>query len=637
MPEVLAPRRRSGLKPPFRRLRIYAFDPAASLDLQLAVVNEATIGLDWEPLEPGPVGDYLEVIDYDPATGGFYAAVDLDDPALLVQDGFAPSEGNPKFHQQMVYAVAMLTIRNFERALGRKVLWTMRPWNTATTPEATADRYVGRLRIYPHALREANAYYSPQKLALLFGYFRASRTHPGRNLPGGLVFTCLSHDVIAHETTHAILDGLHPHFIDASNVDMLAFHEAFADIVALFQHFTLSDPLKQQIAALKGNLSKRSLLSGLAKQFGEAIGHYGALRDAIDAVDEATGLPDPSALGRTTEPHGRGAILVAAVFDAFVSIYRSRVADLLRLTTGDGTRYPDGDLHPDLVNRLAGEAAKAAGHVLRICVRALDYLPPVDITFGDYLRALVTADHDLVANDDRGYRIAFIEAFRRRGIYPRNCRSLSIENLLWEEPDTPIEIDWLKDEVFAALDDRRAIHDAALQRQAELENWLRDRAPFTREAIRSLGLWLDETAPKTVRRVRKTQRPHFTVNSLRMASRVGPDGQQEQQIVIEITQERRGFADENDQAHADRFGRAPGRRAAFTFRGGATLIVDYRTRAVRYCIAKDIGDNERLAGQRAFLFDAPGEPPGATYFGFARRKEPFAFLHRVLEEDGHGH
>jgi serine/threonine protein kinase len=39
----------------------------------------------------------------------------LDDPDVLAQDGLAPSEGNPQFHQQMAYAVAMTTIRNFER------------------------------------------------------------------------------------------------------------------------------------------------------------------------------------------------------------------------------------------------------------------------------------------------------------------------------------------------------------------------------------------------------------------------------------------------------------------------------------------------------------------------------------------
>ena len=41
--------------------------------------------------------------------------------------------------------------------------------------EAVPDNgFVRKLRIYPHALREANAYYDPDKIALLFGYFRAA-------------------------------------------------------------------------------------------------------------------------------------------------------------------------------------------------------------------------------------------------------------------------------------------------------------------------------------------------------------------------------------------------------------------------------------------------------------------------------
>src|SRR6185503_11603587 len=156
-------------------------------------------------LERGPVGEYVEVVDFDPASGCFYEPVDLDNPDILAQDGLPPSEGNPQFHQQMAYAVAMTTIRNFERALGRPALWA--PRETKVYP--FKHEYVQRLRIYPHALREANAYYSPEKKALLFGYFPASDEQPDRYLPGGLVFTCLSHDIIAHETTHALLDGMH--------------------------------------------------------------------------------------------------------------------------------------------------------------------------------------------------------------------------------------------------------------------------------------------------------------------------------------------------------------------------------------------------------------------------------------------
>ena len=82
-------------------------------------MNEITLEVRWEDVETGPIGEYLEVVDYDPASGVFYWPVNLNDPYLLAQDGLVPSESNPQFHQQMVYAVAMTTIRHFERALGR--------------------------------------------------------------------------------------------------------------------------------------------------------------------------------------------------------------------------------------------------------------------------------------------------------------------------------------------------------------------------------------------------------------------------------------------------------------------------------------------------------------------------------------
>src|SRR5439155_288095 len=126
----------------------------------------------WDDkLQPGPVGEYLEVIDVDPASNRLYDPVDLNEPKLLAQDGWPPSEGNPQFHQQMVYAVAMTTIGHFEEALGRKALWA--PRRDVTTAKDGGERYesyeVPRLRIYPHALRTDNAYYSPDKVALLFG------------------------------------------------------------------------------------------------------------------------------------------------------------------------------------------------------------------------------------------------------------------------------------------------------------------------------------------------------------------------------------------------------------------------------------------------------------------------------------
>ena len=425
--------------PPYRRIRVYAVDPGLSTQFEMAGMNQVVLNVRWEPLKKGPSGEYLVVRDLDDARK-IYEPVDLEDPRMLAQDGWAPSEGNPQFHQQMVYAVAMKTIEHFEQALGRPILWRPRP-----NPEDPHDdgTFVGQLTVRPHALRQANAYYSPRDVALLFGYFQAAANDPGDHVPGSRVYACLSHDIVAHETTHAVLDGMHRRFSEPTNPDVLALHEAFADIVALMQHFTIPEILNAEIKRTRGDLEAESMLGSLAIQFGRAMGGRGALRSAIGSMEGGIWKrfrPDPEELNKRMMPHARGAILVAAVFDAFIAIYKDRIADLMRIYTGGTGVLPRGAIHPDLARRLADEAAKSAQHVLKICIRALDYLPPVDVTFFEYLRALITADFDLVADDRHNYRVAFVEAFRRRGIYPVNLdepsrdtlRTLSVDTLRWQ-------------------------------------------------------------------------------------------------------------------------------------------------------------------------------------------------------------
>jgi hypothetical protein len=580
--------------PPYRRLQAYAFDPSLTQQLDTALVNQATLKVPWEKdLGRGPAGEYVEVVDYDPASGCFYEPVDLNDPHLLAQDGLPPSEGSPQFHQQMVYAVSMRTIRNFEKALGRLALWRPLPGSGGKP-----DEFVPRLRIYPHALREANAFYSPEKRALLFGYFLATDS-AGPGAPRGMVFTCLSHDIVAHETTHALLDGMHRRFTEATNPDVLAFHEAFADVVALFQHFSLPEALQHQIARTRGDLASQNLLGELAQQFGQATGHYRSLRSAIGRVDPRTGQPDPREYEDTLEPHDRGAILVAAVFDAFLAIYKARIADLLRIATnGTGVLSP-GELHPDLVNRLADEAAKTAQHVLLICIRALDYCPPVDITFGEYLRALITADSDLVPDDSYGYRTAFCEAFRRRGIYPRDVRTLSVESLRWQEPETRQEEQMMlafvkhlrtDTDVWRLSSSRKDVFRFMEDRRAELHGYLA-----------KLGGKLPGVDLKQ----------KFEVHSLRPSQRTDTGGQLSSQWIVEVTQKREGPV--------------PGT----PFRGGCTLVVDTDSGAVRYAIVKHIDSKTRFERQRQFLTDVSGRSLRATYFGLgADAAEPFALLHR---------
>jgi hypothetical protein len=587
---------------------VYAFDPSRGSRLD----NYLTIRVPFEQLSRGPVGRKVAVIDYDASNDCYYEGIDLGEAAVLGQSGLPPSESNPQFHQQMVYAVVMDTVRRFEAALGREITW--RP------DRGPADAPLhGLLRVYPHAFQEANAFYDPTLRALLFGYFRASEAEAGANLPGQIVFTCLSHDIVVHETTHAVLDGIREHFIEPTGPDAAAFHEAFADIVALLQHFSFKDSLLDTIQRTGGLIHRRQLapdvsadrdgpliqaeigednpIVDLARQFGEAMGHRKALRSALGT------RPDPRALESTLEAHDRGAILVAAVFDAFFSVYVERTRDLVRMAYPDGRAIVANFLHADLANRLAEEAAKTATRIQNICLRALDYCPPVDITFGDYLRALVTADRDAVAEDDRGYRAALINAFRARGIRPEGVLSYSDEALTWDPYEGPapsaVNPDFLR--LWRNLNHLEDEPDRAIEEQLYVQLWQKA-APLRAQ----LGLDPDI---------------RVQAKSIHPLQRVRPDGSLQRQIVVELVQKQ------------DDVEIVPGRPDAgrFTFRGGTTLLIN-RQGEVRYSIAKPLAGEAgqaRLERQRRYLQRMAASFALAPYVGFdAARDLGFRGIHR---------
>src|SRR4051812_27928403 len=131
-----------------------------------------------EPLEPGPVGKLLAVVDYDASNERFYEPVNLDHPSILINNGLEPTESDPRFHQQMVYAVASRTIQHFEFALGRPIRWRRRYGSRRDMP------FHRKLRIFPHAFQQANAFYHAKLGAVLFGYYPASKASGDEALPG---------------------------------------------------------------------------------------------------------------------------------------------------------------------------------------------------------------------------------------------------------------------------------------------------------------------------------------------------------------------------------------------------------------------------------------------------------------------
>jgi hypothetical protein len=575
--------------PESRPLKVFAFDPM----LGRSAGNRVVLKIRNEPLLPGPQGSRVQVIDYDGAERVFYEPVDLDDAAVLMNDGLEPSESDPRFHQQMVYAVAMKVVENFEEALGRLLTFKQRK----------------RLRLYPHAFFGPNAFYDPDSVAVYFGYFRADEKDPGPNLPGQTVYTCLSQDIITHEVAHALVDRLRPHFTEETNRDVFAFHEGFADIVAIFQHFSFPQILAETIQRTRGDLRSPTALGSLAQQFGYATGSGMALRSATSAEK-----PDSSLYEKVSEPHERGSILVAAVFDAFFDVYQARINDLLRIATGGTGRLPEGDLHPDLVNRIAAEASKTARNILNMCIRAFDYLPPVDVSFGDYLRALITADVETVSSDDRGLRASMIEAFRQRGIHMPGVPSLAEEALLWENrEESGLELPFAPFREALILSARAFDRGPARKTRVvapdgapeEPDSWPAELREFARERAAELGL-----DPELKTRVAG----YHTV------FRVSPAGQLKIELVAQ-------FAQEDKAASADPV------HGGVRMLGGATVIASAEGK-VRYVISKPLSA-ERRERQRAFVADCDQDDAMLAYAGAEYQKKrmtfrSFARLHRGL-------
>jgi len=656
-------------KPVFRKLRGYAFDPSFSSTVDKRQSNEVIYKVRWEEeLKPGPSGEYIEIVDYDPTTECFYEQIDLNDPYVLADNGLPLSEGDPRFHQQQVYAVVMSIIAQFEKALSRKIIWSRIVDKNMGNTEFV-NQFVPKLRIYPHALRQQNAYYSPSKLALLFGYFQASEQWEGNNVPGSAIFTCLSPDIVAHEVTHAILDSLHPYLRKDTNRDMLAFHEGFADIIALLQRFTFQNVVEDQLRISRGDLmSSHNFLGDLALQFGQAIsGNRRALRSFLVETlpDGSTQLvkPDPTKYRDIKDPHERGGLLVAAIFDAFVRLYRFKTFDLIRLASGGTGILEKGEIHPDLVRRLAAEARGIADKLMLTCIRALDYSPPVGLNFGDYLRALITADVEHNPEDEEGLRFALLESFRSWGIVPDDLVSYSVAQLMWKPPSAnggPKRAIEALEKAFKYIFDTESAHLGVME---HMEKILRSN---TREEIfmlsgflsarvhdmlmgkfainesqleRSLGMCFDDInysfqdeTFKVPIKLKAHRRPVFQVYKCRPLIRYNSRDGYAYKILI-ITFLQKVYIDLRKSPYEEFFNEsASSRRGAdqkpkymFDFRGGATLILDLSDFKIKYIIMKDITSSARLQKHLKYALDRDSNESNSALL--MQNEEPFAALH----------
>jgi len=243
------------------------------------------------------------------------------------------------------FAIVWLTLKMYERVLeGESIPWA---WNMQGNREP--------IKIYPRAGMAANAYYSRYQKALKFFYFTPPRTDT-------FAYTCRSLDIVAHETGHAVLDGLKPKWFSARNIPQTGgLHESFGDLSALFLTLSDLDQVEAFIAMTKANLHKKSFLAALAEEVGAALGRPMGLRNA----DNNLKLSEVS-----NQVHDISQVFTGGIYDVLADIfayrYRKEVKqkssghilldvseDLRRLLIDAIIKAPDENVnYTDIVNNM---------------------------------------------------------------------------------------------------------------------------------------------------------------------------------------------------------------------------------------------------------------------------------------------
>jgi hypothetical protein len=367
----------------------------------------------------GPVTERIAILDFDPETGQLRPGVPFVKSADGRRDTYevtipnAKEDPSPEFISVNVLATILRTLElaESESALGRKVTWAF------DAPQ---------LLVIPRAGESANAFYHRDTHSLQFFYFHT---------PGGRkVYTALSRDIIAHETAHAILDAVAPDLLNAFTPESLALHEAFADIVAAFMAMDSRDLVESVMDQTGGDLvAFTTAFNQVAEELGqERYGRHG-LRDLLSIVGMDNVVTD--------EPHELSLVLSSALYKVFMKTYEARLTELV---AEGGHKFPDPHFS------LSGRAVFEAAHQLaRTCFRALDYLPPGEVSFADFGRAFIAADKVAYPEDKYElYRNFLRQAFQTRGIIPA-AEALDTPvnfSLALEEPinlDDLVESDWV--------------------------------------------------------------------------------------------------------------------------------------------------------------------------------------------------
>lgn len=355
-------------------------DPAIA-DLKIGRLVESWTGIDEGHYLDGPVTPRLAVVDLDPDTEANVAPAEflLPTPARKLAGYRVDTKkiDSEHFIQVSVWATVLRTMYLYEEAdtLGRRVAWGF------DAPQ---------LLVVPRAGWWANAYYERRSHSLQFFSFESN---------GQIVHTALSRDIVAHETAHALIDGIARDLYDALDPQALALHEGLADLTAMLIAFRSSALREAVLNHTGGSIENSTEFSSIGVQFGRALdptGQAGYLRNLLNDA-KLTVKPEDE-----PEAHALSQVISGALY-----------AFMVRIHEGQKPRVADERGISEL--EASGEALYRAGERFkRTILRGLDYLPPGEITFLDYARAILAADEASHPDDKR--RIWLREELVRRGI-----------------------------------------------------------------------------------------------------------------------------------------------------------------------------------------------------------------------------
>ncbi|HEU4852709.1 MAG TPA: hypothetical protein VFT37_11220 [Telluria sp.] len=214
---------------------------------------------------------------------------------------FVTTPGTPQFDAVHTFAVVRQALTMYQRALAATGTASPIPWYW------NSEENTDPLQVFPHGLSNVmNAYYSRHENCLKFGDF----------VPAGSksrVYTCRSFDIVAHETGHAVLDGLKPNWLLADQPPQTgALHEAFGDLTAIFLTLSQLDQCEAVIAQTKARMHDKTFLADIAEQFGLALGRPNGLRNADNDItmDEAG-----------TQVHGLSQVFTGAIYDILADAF----------------------------------------------------------------------------------------------------------------------------------------------------------------------------------------------------------------------------------------------------------------------------------------------------------------------------